>query len=325
MASILDLLVVCMVMNNLTPSVGYPPRLDPPYDCGFEAVGTVAWMGKDVVGMKVGDVVGYTGINCFSEYAPVMYKQVFVIPAPVPPLPNIIPLLVSGLTASIALEQIGEMKQKDKEGASFKQERVLVTAAAGGTGQFAVQLAKLAGHFVIGTCGDESKVALLKRLGCDRVINYKTEKLHEVLRNEFPEGINLVYESVGGDTYEACLSNLAVRGRLVVIGMVGSYQDGSAFSRSGSGSQAPVGMKLLAKSASVRGFLLTQFQRHMRSHFQRLLALLQAGNLQTVVDKTQFMGLEQVADAVDYLYSAKNQGKVVVQLTKEARTLTSKL
>ncbi len=57
---------------------------------------------------------------------------------------------------------------------------VLVTAAAGGTGQFAVQLAKLAGHHVVATCGGADKAALLKRLGVDRVINYRWAQLAAV-------------------------------------------------------------------------------------------------------------------------------------------------
>lgn len=56
---------------------------------------------------------------------------------------------------------------------SSKPKKVLVTAAAGGTGQFAVQLAKLAGHYVIATCGGDAKQQLLQRLGADRVINYR--------------------------------------------------------------------------------------------------------------------------------------------------------
>jgi len=70
-------------------------------------------------------------------------------------------------------------------------ETVLVTAAAGGTGQFAVQLAKLAGCHVIGTCSSPSKVKLLKELGCDRVINYNEEKLGQVLKAEYPKGLYL--------------------------------------------------------------------------------------------------------------------------------------
>jgi NADPH-dependent curcumin reductase CurA len=61
-------------------------------------------------------------------------------------------------------------------------------AAAGATGLFAVQLAKLNGNHVIGTVGSDEKVKFLKGLGCDRVINYKKENLHQVLRKEYPEG-----------------------------------------------------------------------------------------------------------------------------------------
>ena len=64
---------------------------------------------------------------------------------------------------------------------------VLVTAAAGGTGQFVVQLAKAAGNAVVATCGGDDKAALLKRLGADRVVNYRRESLKDVLRAEYPK------------------------------------------------------------------------------------------------------------------------------------------
>ena len=67
-------------------------------------------------------------------------------------------------------------------------ETVVVTAAAGGTGQFAVQLAKIKGCHVIGTCSSPSKAKLLKELGCDRVVNYNEENLGQVLRKEYPRG-----------------------------------------------------------------------------------------------------------------------------------------
>lgn len=85
----------------------------------------------------------------------------------------------TGLTASIALEQVGQMKSG---------QTVLVTAAAGGTGVFAVQLAKLAGNHVIGTCSSDEKIGMLKQLGCDRVINYKKENFAKVLKTEYPQG-----------------------------------------------------------------------------------------------------------------------------------------
>lgn len=64
-------------------------------------------------------------------------------------------------------------------------ETVLVTAAAGGTGQFVVQLAKAAGNHVIATCGGADKAGLLKQLGADRVINYHEEKVADVLKREY--------------------------------------------------------------------------------------------------------------------------------------------
>ena len=66
-------------------------------------------------------------------------------------------------------------------------ETVLVTAAAGGVGQFVVQLAKQAGNTVIATCGSDDKARLLKRLGADRIINYRKESIKEVLKREYPK------------------------------------------------------------------------------------------------------------------------------------------
>jgi NADPH-dependent curcumin reductase CurA len=63
-------------------------------------------------------------------------------------------------------------------------------------------------------------VALLKRLGADRVVDYKVESLKAVLRKEYPKGIDLVYESVGGDMFRTAVGALADKGRLVIIGMM---------------------------------------------------------------------------------------------------------
>ena len=131
-----------------------------------------------------------------------------------------LPLIVSGLTASLSLEFVGRMSSN---------ETVLVTAAAGATGSFAVQLAKLNGNHVIGTCSSDEKGRFLTQLGCDRVVNYRKEKLGDVLKREYPKGVDLVYECVGGDMYDTCVQNLAVKGRIVVIGMISGYEDQSTW------------------------------------------------------------------------------------------------
>eukprot|EP00884_Botryococcus_braunii_P008636 jgi/Botrbrau1/17774/Bobra.0127s0029.1 len=128
-----------------------------PFGAGFESVGVVAAVGPGVTGFAVGDAVAETGNGAFSEYGVVSAKKALPLHKPAP---EAVALLVSGLTASIGLEQAGRMQSG---------ETVLVTAAAGGTGQFAVQLAKAAGNRVVATCGGAKKAELLRRLGVDRV------------------------------------------------------------------------------------------------------------------------------------------------------------
>jgi NADPH-dependent curcumin reductase CurA len=229
-------------------------------------------------------------------------------------------------------------------------------AAAGGTGSFAVQLAKQAGCRVIGTCSSAAKVAFLRELGCDRPIDTSTENLHRVLRTEFPKGcafchclrfdvsfpfphvvflsessVDVVYEGVGGAVFDACVSNLAVHGRLIVIGSVSGYQDASTWGASPAGktdpaakptrSPVPIGSQLLAKSASIRGFFVPHFASHFAPHMMQLAAAVQAGTIRSVVDRTRtFVGLESVADAVDHLYSRRNIGKVVVAMPAAGRS-----
>ncbi|KAF2606199.1 hypothetical protein F2Q68_00043424 [Brassica cretica] len=185
---------------------GGSPKL--PFDAGFEGVGLIAAVGESVKNLQVGTPAAVMTFGAYSEYMIVSSKHVLPVPRPDP---EVVAMLTSGLTALIALEKAGQMKSG---------ETVLVTAAAGGTGQFAVQLAKLAGNKVIATCGGSEKAKLLKELGVDRVIDYKAEDIKTVLKKEFPKGVDIIYESVGGRMFDLCLNALAVYGRLIVIGMI---------------------------------------------------------------------------------------------------------
>jgi hypothetical protein len=73
------------------------------------------------------------------------------------------------------------------------------------------------------SCISLLQVDTLKQLGCDRPVNYKKESLFEVLRKEYPKGVDVVYEGVGGDMFDVALNNLAVKGRLIVIGFISGY------------------------------------------------------------------------------------------------------
>lgn len=282
----------------------YDPTAKPPFDLGFEGLGEIVARGKNVSKLKDGQFVTYMKYGSFTDLITIDSRNVFPIPSKDP---GYLPLLVSGMTASIALEEVGRIRP-DKKPA----ETVLVTAAAGGTGQFAVQWAKLHGCHVIGTTSSDLKAKFLSEIGCDRVINYKTEDVDQALKRDFPGGVDCVYESVGGGMFDVCLDNLAPKGRLVVIGFITDYKDEKmGFKPNKSLSLLPA--TLLRKSASVGGFFLFHYADQFSLHFLRLARLYAEGKLTSKVDLA-FRGLDSIPDAVDYLHSGKNVGKVVVEL-----------
>jgi NADPH-dependent curcumin reductase CurA len=172
-----------------------------------------------------------------------------------------------------------------------------------------VQLAKLRGCHVIALTGSEEKRGLLSQLGADRVINYKEENLRDVLVAEYPEGLDVAYDSVGGEIFDAFVDHLAMRGRLVVSGHT------SDFDKPVENIPHPrMYRKLYWKSASIRGFQNQSFPEFFDEAAERILDLYYRGLLQAWVEPQPFAGLEQVSDAVEYLLSGRNTGKVVIKL-----------
>ncbi|WP_410790019.1 zinc-binding dehydrogenase [Kribbella sp. C-35] len=182
----------------------------PPYLAGFEAAGVIVAMGDAVSGLQPGDRVIGVGSGAFAEY--------MVLPAGAAvPLPEgwteqqTLGLLVSWPTALAALRPLG---------AIAPGQTVLIHAAAGGTGQAAVRLAKHYGATVIGTASP-SKHETVLALGADHVLDSRAGDLAaEVLR--LTDGVDLVLESAGGATFEASLAAAKrITGRVVVYGVAG--------------------------------------------------------------------------------------------------------
>ena len=272
-------------------------NLTPPFDLGVEAVGEVVAVGDEIQDFQIGDAVvttvrggGYREYQAIDANLAIKVRQA---------TPEVLTLMPTGISALVALEKVGEMKTN---------EVVLVTAAAGGTGHIAVQLAKLAGNHVIGTCGSEQKAELLKKLGCDRIINYRTENLAQVLKSEYPNGINLVFDCVGKQVFNTCVENLAIRGRLIVVGFISEY--GKSVEEL---TQPRIYHQLFWKAASVRGFLMPLYQEYAVEAGDRLLNLFFSDKLHVAIDPTQFIGLESIPAAVEYLLSGQKCGKVVVR------------
>ncbi|KAG5484033.1 hypothetical protein LSCM1_05886 [Leishmania martiniquensis] len=288
---------------NFTAGI-YQPDVRPPFVCGFEAVGEVIDVGSGVKDLKAGAAVVTQSYGAFAEYQVVARRHA----KPVPRIAReYLPLGLSATTASIALEHV----LKPQPG-----ERAVVTAAAGGTGQFAVQLLKkVYGCPVVGTCSSSSKESfLLSELKCDGVVNYEAEgdNTAAAFRRCYPRGITIAYESVGGDLLEAVIQSLTLHGRIVSVGCMSTYQSGSVeAARPG---RKPLPLQLLAKSASLSTFFLPHFSKYEQQHFDRLCALHDQGVVHSCISPRTFKGLESVYDAVEWMFQRKNCGKVMVEL-----------
>ncbi|RNE99497.1 oxidoreductase [Trypanosoma conorhini] len=280
----------------------YHPSVKPPFECGFEALGEIVEAGGKVKDFAVGDIAVTQAYGAFAEYQVVSTRQAKKAPSR---KKEWLPLDLSGTTASISLAEVVK---------PLPGEVAIVTAASGGTGQFAVQVLKKVYHCrVIGVTSSVAKESFLKELGCDHVIVQARESIDEGIKRIAPTGVNIAYESVGGETFEAVVENLSLRGRILSIGSISEYSDGSAWMKPFS-TYAPLQTRLLSKSATLHTFFLPHYRKYASRHFTMLCDLHNSGIVKSCVDPFVFKGLESVPDAIDYMYSRKNQGKVVVEL-----------
>ena len=190
-------------------SGGYPMR-DFPVVLGMEGAGVIEEVGPDVVGLAVGDRVSY----CMQRGS---YAEQRLIDAS-----HLIKLddhtteevaaasTLQGLTAHYLVRDLYKVKPGDT---------VLVHAAAGGVGLLVCQWAKHLGATVIGTVGTREKAALAQAHGCDHPILYREVDFGEAVRDlTNGRGVDVVYDSVGKDTFDKGIDVLADRGWMVSFG-----------------------------------------------------------------------------------------------------------
>jgi NADPH2:quinone reductase len=189
----------------------YPMPL--PAGMGVEAAGVVEAVGPDVTNVAVGERVTYTGfLNTLGAYS----TERLIAAAPLIRLPAGITcetaaaMTMRGLTSAYLLRRIHAFQPGDS---------ILLHAAAGGVGLIVSQWAKLLGLTVIGTVSNESKAAIARAHGCDHTIDYSREDVAKRVR-ELTDGVgvNVVFDSVGKDTFNASLDSLRRRGLMVCVG-----------------------------------------------------------------------------------------------------------
>ena len=186
----------------------YPAPL--PFINGQEASGTVVAVGPDVTTLRLGDRVAYTGVlGSYAEYAAVPADRLIKIPDELD-FEQAAAAMLQGMTAHYLSHSTYPIKTG---------ETALIHAAAGGVGLLLVQMAKQLGARVIATAGSEEKAQLARGAGADEVIIYTEQDFEtETKRRTGNEGLHVVYDGVGKDTFARDLKVLRPRGYLVLFG-----------------------------------------------------------------------------------------------------------
>ena len=194
---------------------------EPPFVPGINAVGRVIEVGRDVEGFQIGDRVTYTnaGVGSYATHVALSAERAVKVPAALSDV-RIAAGLVRALTAQYLLKQMRPLKPGDT---------VLIHAAAGGVGQILVQWAKRLGLRVVATVGSDLKASTARELGADFAINYSTHNfVDEVKRITQGEGVSVVYDSVGRDTFMGSLACLEPKGLVVNFGTASGQVEGFA-------------------------------------------------------------------------------------------------
>lgn len=266
----------------------------PPFTLGQEAAGIVDAVGQNVTDIKAGDRVAYASVQgSYAEYAVVPAWRLVLVPAGVD-VQVAAAAMVQGMTAHYLAMSTYPLKEG---------ETALVHAAGGGTGQLLVQVAKHCGARVIGTVSTEEKARLAHQAGADEVILYtQTDFEVEVKRLTDNVGVEVVYDSVGKDTFDKSLNCLKRRGTMVLYGAA-------------SGAVSPIDPQILNAKGSL--YLTRPYIGHYTADRAELLGRandvfnwIAAGELKVRIDKT--FSLAEVAEAHRYLEGRQSKGKVLL-------------
>ena len=187
----------------------YPLPL--PSGIGLEAAGEVVAVGEGVSEVKPGDRVAYAGvpIGAYAEVRNIPAHRLLKLPDSID-FRTGAAMMLQGLTAAYLLRRTYRVQAGDA---------VLIHAAAGGVGLIACQWAKALGATVIGTVGSDAKGEIAKAHGCDHVINYSSENFTRRVREiTGGEGVAVVYDGVGKDTFMGSLDSLRPMGMMVSYG-----------------------------------------------------------------------------------------------------------
>lgn len=250
--------------------------------------------------------VGSLGWQDYSIQRPRGSEFVFStkkVKNPIHPLSTELSLLgQAGATAYFGLLETGKMKAGDS---------VLVSAAAGGVGSAAGQIARIKGaKKVVGIAGSDEKCGwLIDTLRYDDVINYKTENVGDRIKELFPDGIDVFFDNVGGEILNAGLANLAMHARIVICGFISTdYAPGPH--------HGPINYQCIVyKRARIEGFVVFDYWEQYEKAERDLLAWYRSGELINAEDEDN--GLEMMPDSLASLFRGGNTGVKICRVSQD--------
>ncbi|GIO27462.1 NADP-dependent oxidoreductase [Ornithinibacillus bavariensis] len=273
-----------------------------PLILGNDFSGVVAKVGSKVTRFKVGDEIyarpRKSKIGTFAEYIAIHEDDIALKPK------NLsfeeaasIPLI--GLTTYQALTDILQLQ---------KGQKILIQAGAGGVGTFAIQLAKLIGATVATTASDAG-ANLVKSLGADEIINYKTEKFEDKLKN-----YDAVFDTLGGEILEKSFQVIKSGGRIVSVSGLPNARFGKEY---GSGyfktllfSAASHKLSALEKKHNAQYTFL--FMKPSGEQLRIIANYIETGKIKPIIDRV--LPFEDAQKAMEYAESGRAKGKIILKI-----------
>ena len=205
---------------------------------------------------------------------------------------------VTGLTAYVGLEDIG----KPQPG-----ETVVVSGAAGGVGSIAGQIAKIMGARVVGLAGTPEKCRwVTEELGFDECIDYRAESISAGLKRTCPNGIDVYFDNVGGETLDAVLARINDHARIILCGAISQYDSDTP-------APGPANIiNAISRRALLKGFIILDHMDRAAEASQAMGQWMAEGRLQV---RTHVLdGLDAAPEALQGLFSGANFGKTLVRV-----------
>ena len=213
-------------------------------------------------------------------------------------LPHFIGSLgMPGMTAYFGILQEGEIKAGDT---------VLVSGAAGAVGSMVGQIAKIKGCKVIGIAGGQKKCDyLIHELGFDGAIDYKNENLKTSIKKRCPEGVDVYFDNVGGETLDSALIFLRKKARVVICGAISQYN--------ATDMQGPKNyLSLLVNRASMKGMVVLDYAAQYSQAMQEIGQWMANGTLKSKIDI--YEGIDQFYPTFLRLFNGDKLGKLVLKV-----------